>query len=257
MYEHVTYHQLKQILASDGNYAILLGGSWCPNTQAVIKYINEYAKKHNIDKVYFFDTKLDSGVTVAEPSNNSGTKGNANPHNNNELQIRTTNHPYAKLYVDLVRTYLTNIKTENNTAAKPSVISYVNELGDTVIGDRLQVPYLFTYNKDNKDADGTNAPILGHIELMYSWTNIQPDYVQANYQSEPDTLTLQQLWISYSLNWKLCPLDLQVLHQPQHTVRMGKSWAQVRPWNISWLEIRHIRQYQDQQLQGLRLVFIK
>lgn len=181
VYEHVTYHQLKQILASDGNYAILLGGSWCPNTQAVIKYINEYAKKHNIDKVYFFDTKLDSGVTVAEPSNNSGTKGNANPHNNNELQIRTTNHPYAKLYVDLVRTYLTNIKTENNTAAKPSVISYVNELGDTVIGDRLQVPYLFTYNKDNKDADGTNAPILGHIELMYSWTNIQPDYVQANY----------------------------------------------------------------------------
>lgn len=181
VYEHVTYHQLKQILASEGNYAILLGGSWCPNTQAVIKYINEYAKKHNIDKVYFFDTKLDSGVTVAEPSNNSGTKGNANPHNNNELQIRTTNHPYAKLYVDLIRTYLTNIKTENNTAAKPSVISYVNELGDTVIGDRLQVPYLFTYNKDNKDAGGNNAPILGHIELMYSWTNIQPDYVQANY----------------------------------------------------------------------------
>jgi hypothetical protein len=181
VYEHVTYHQLKQILANEGNYAILLGGSWCPNTQAVIKYINEYAKKHNIAKIYLFDTKLDSGVTVAEPSNNSGTAGNANPHNNNELQIRTTNHSYAKLYVDLVRTYLTNIKTENNTAAKPSVISYVNELGDTVIGDRLQVPYLFTYNKDNKDAGGTNAPILGHIELMYSWTNIQPDYVQANY----------------------------------------------------------------------------
>lgn len=181
VYEHVTYHQLKQILASEGNYAILFGGSWCPNTQAVIKYIDTYAKKHNVDKIYFFDTKLDSGVTVAEPSNNSGTKGNANPHNNNELQIRTTNHTYAKLYVDLVTTYLTNIKTENNTAAKPSVISYVDELGNTVIGDRLQVPYLFTYNKDNKDADGLIAPILGHIELMYSWPNIQPDFVQANY----------------------------------------------------------------------------
>ncbi|WP_339245350.1 S-layer homology domain-containing protein [Paenibacillus sp. FSL R10-2796] len=181
VYEHVTYHQLKQILASEGNYAILLGGSWCPNTQAVIKYINEYAKKHNIHKIYFFDTKLDAGVTVAEPNNNSGTKGSANPHNNNELQIRTTNHPYAQLYVDLVRTYLTNIKTENNTAAKPTVISYVDGLGNTVSGDRLQVPYLFTYNKDNKDAGGKNTPILGHVELMYSWTNIQPDYVQANY----------------------------------------------------------------------------
>ncbi|AIQ55265.1 S-layer homology domain-containing protein [Paenibacillus sp. FSL R7-0331] len=176
VFEHVTYHQLKQILASEGNYAILLGGSWCPNTQAIIKYINEYAKQHNIDTIYFFDTKLDAGVTVAETGNNSGTKGSANPHNNNELQIRATNHAYAKLYVDLVKTYLTNIKTENNTAAKPSVISYVDGNGNTVTGDRLQVPYLFTYNKDNKDTDGNSAPILGHVELMYSWENIQPAF---------------------------------------------------------------------------------
>ena len=175
VYEHVTYHQVKQLLQSEGNYAILFGGSWCPNTQAVIKYINEYAKKHGVDKIYFFDTKLDSGVTVAQPANNSGTQGSANPHNNNELQIRTTNHPYAKLYVDLVKTYLTNIKTENNSAARPTVISYIDGLGNTITGDRLQVPYLFTYNKDNKDSNGNAAPILGHVELMYSWTNIQPD----------------------------------------------------------------------------------
>lgn len=185
VFEHVTYHQLKLILASQGNYAILFGGSWCPNTQAIIKYINEYAKKHNIDKVYFFDTKLDAGVTVAESGNNSGTKGSANPHNNNELQIRTTNHAYAKLYVDLVETYLTNIKTENNTAAKPSVISYVDANGNTITGDRLQVPYLFTYNKDNKDADGNSAPILGHVELMYSWENIQPTYVDTRNTTYP------------------------------------------------------------------------
>ncbi|AIQ49826.1 hypothetical protein R70723_31035 [Paenibacillus sp. FSL R7-0273] len=185
VFEHVTYHQLKQILGSEGNYAILLGGSWCPNTQAIIKYINEYAKKHNIDKIYFFDTKLDSGVTVAESGNNSGTKGNANPHNNNELQIRTNNHAYAKLYVDLVKTYLTNIKTENNTAAKPSVISYVDANGNTVTGDRLQVPYLFTYNKDNKDGDGNSAPILGHVELMYSWENIQPAFVDPRNTAYP------------------------------------------------------------------------
>ncbi|KUP21220.1 S-layer homology domain-containing protein [Paenibacillus sp. DMB5] len=185
VFEHVTYHQLKQILASEGNYAILLGGSWCPNTQAIIKYINEYAKKHNIDKIYFFDTKLDAGVTVAESGNNSGTKGSANPHNNNELQIRTTNHAYAKLYVDLVKTYLTNIKTENNTAAKPSVISYVDANGNTVTGDRLQVPFLFTYNKDNKNADGSSAPILGHVELMYSWENIQPGYVDTRNTTYP------------------------------------------------------------------------
>ncbi|SEU01955.1 S-layer homology domain-containing protein [Paenibacillus sp. NFR01] len=179
--EHVTYHQLKQILASDGNYVFLFGGSWCPNTQAIIKYVNEYAKKNNVDKIYFFDTKLDAGLIVGDPANNSGTNSKTNPHNNNELQIRTTNHPYANLYVDLVKTYLTNIKTENNTAAKPSVISYVDANGSTVTGDRLQVPYLFAYNKNNVDANGQPAPILGHVELMYSWTNIQPDYVSTGY----------------------------------------------------------------------------
>ena len=70
VYEHITYHQLQQLLASEGDYALLFGGSWCPKTQAVIKYINQYAKTAGIDKVYFFDTKLDSGVTVAEPANN-------------------------------------------------------------------------------------------------------------------------------------------------------------------------------------------
>lgn len=178
VYEHVTYHQLQQILQSEGNYLFLFGGSWCPNTQAVIKYINEYAKQQGIDKIYFWDTKLDGGLEVRESGNNTGGPRGDNPHGNETLQVRTTNHPYAKLYVDLVNSYLTNIKTQNNTAAKPTTISYVDGQGTVISGDRLQVPYLFAYNKDNKDADGQGAPILGHIELMYSWTNIQPDYVK-------------------------------------------------------------------------------
>ncbi|MBW4082157.1 S-layer homology domain-containing protein [Paenibacillus sp. S150] len=181
VYEHVTYHQLKQILASDGNYAILFGGSWCPNTQAIIKYINEYAKKYNVDKVYFFDTKLDAGVNVAEPANNSGGTYPNNPHGTEDLQIRDSKNSYANLYVDLVNAYLTNITTQNNTAENPTVISYVDANGNTVAGDRLQVPYLFTYSKNNKAEDGSSAPILGHVELMYSWTNIQPDFVDTKF----------------------------------------------------------------------------
>ena len=80
--------------------------------------------------------------------------------------------------MDLVNTYLTNIVTQNNSAEKPTVISYTDAAGQTVDGDRLQVPYFFTYNKNNKDANGAAAPILGHIELMYTWQNIQPDYVE-------------------------------------------------------------------------------
>lgn len=178
IYEHVTYHQLQQILKSQGNYLLFFGGSWCPNTQAIIKYVNEYAKEQGVDKIYFFDTKLDGGLEVGEPSNNTGGPKPNNPHYTEVLQIRATDHPYAKLYVDLVNTYLTNIITENNSAEKPRTITYTDALGQVVSGDRLQVPYLFTYNSNNKDARGNSAPVLGHIELMYSWTNIQPDYVK-------------------------------------------------------------------------------
>lgn len=176
VFEHVTYHQLTQILESDGNYVILFGGSWCPNTQADINYIGKYAKQHNIDKIYLWDTKLTAGVDVAS---------SVHPHNNEELQVRADNHEYAKLYGNVVNEYLTNIKTQNSTAATPRVISYEDN-GVNTTAARLQVPFLFAYNKYNTfGPDETSAPILGHVELMYSLTsttgsNIAPDYVFGN-----------------------------------------------------------------------------
>ncbi|TYP69387.1 S-layer homology domain-containing protein [Paenibacillus methanolicus] len=172
VFEHVTYDQLTRILQSEGNYVFLFGGSWCPNTQADIRFIGEYAKKHGVDKIYLWDTKLTAGVDVASSTH---------PHNNEELQVRANNHEFAKLYGDLASTYLTNIKTQNKLATPPAQITYVNDAGQTVKADRLQVPYLFAYNKSNLNADGTKAPILGHVELMYSWTgtssNVDPAYV--------------------------------------------------------------------------------
>ncbi|SFF19988.1 S-layer homology domain-containing protein [Paenibacillus catalpae] len=185
VFVHVTYDELNHLLDSEGNYVILFGGSWCPNTQAAIRFIDEYAKKYNVDKVYFWDTKLDAGISVLDPS--------ADPHNSTFLQVRDTNHPLAKLYVDLVNKYLTNIKTQYLPASNN--VNYV-ENGTNVVANKLQVPYLFAYNKDNVSADGSKAPILGHVELMYTWKNIQPDYAvadgvirnHANYTSALDKL---------------------------------------------------------------------
>jgi thiol-disulfide isomerase/thioredoxin len=170
VFERVTYHELTKILETEGNYTILFGGSWCPNTRAAIKFINQYAKKYNIDKVYFWDTKLDAGISAKD------TK--LDPHNGTFLQVRDTNHPYANLYVDLVNKYLTNISTQYAKASNN--VKYTNENGVEVIASKAQVPFLFQYNKDNKDAAGNNAPILGHIELMYSWDSIQPGYKDTN-----------------------------------------------------------------------------
>lgn len=158
--EHVTYDQLIGILGSEGDYVLLFGGSWCPNTQAAVKYINEYAKKYGVKKVYFFDPRIDAGLNLQLPD--------ANYHDNDKLMIRDSKNAYAYLYVDLAKQYLTNLRAEYETRAANNIY-YTNGDGAKVEAIRLQVPYFFTYNKDNKDADGNAAPILGHIELMYNW----------------------------------------------------------------------------------------
>jgi thiol-disulfide isomerase/thioredoxin len=151
----VPYYELTDILESPGTRAFLFGGPWCKNTRAAIKFINEYAKKYNVDTVYTWDIRLDSDT----------------------LEIRETGSPYANLYVDLVNNYLTNIETaydKNDNNAAHNV-----KYGQNTV-NKLQVPFLFVYNKDNKDGNGNPAPILGSVEEMFEWEDIQPDYIDAD-----------------------------------------------------------------------------
>jgi hypothetical protein len=152
----VSYFQLTKILESPGSYVFMFGGPWCPNTRAMIKLVNQYAKKYSIDTIYTWDTKLDS----------------------NTLQIRDSKNAYAYLYVDLVRKYFPGIVTEY--AIEKNNVNYTDKEGKVVSANKLQVPYVFVYNKDWKDANGNPKPILGQIELMYTWADIQPDYKDAN-----------------------------------------------------------------------------
>lgn len=182
----VTYDELDHILGSEGNYLVFFGCSWCPNTRAIAKLVNEYAKEHHIDKVYNFDTKLDGGI--------GGTPGvAAGTDYANLLQIRTNNLDITYLYTDLVNKHLNNLTTENSQAATPNIISYSNEAGEKITATRLQVPFLFAYNKDNTDASGNKAPILGHIELMYTWNTIQPNYVYQDVTAGPRNTYIQAL----------------------------------------------------------------
>lgn len=153
--ETASYVETTRILDSEGTYVFIFGGPWCGNTRAVIKYVNEYAKKYNIDTVYNYDTRFD----------------------NSKYNLRDSNNPFAYLYVDMVRKYFPGIITETPLEKG---IRYTNEAGEEIVANKLWVPYVFVYNKDNKDASGNPDPILGQIELMYTWDNIQPDYVDEN-----------------------------------------------------------------------------
>lgn len=162
----VTYKQLEWLLGQDGNYLILFGGSWCGNTQAVIDIINDYAVENDLT-VYNFDTKLDSGYA----KKNWGYS--------EDVHIRDSNNVFANQYVDIVKEYLDNIETEY-TIDSGNYIFYQTDPADEstkVIANKLQVPYLFAYNKDTVDDNGHDIPILGYVEKMYVLDESSEDYI--------------------------------------------------------------------------------
>ena len=170
----ITYRQLIWLLERKGNSIILLGGTWCGNTQASIKTINEYAVKNNV-KIYNFDTKLDSGYAKKYWGYQ------------NDLHIRDTANSFVRLYTDLVEKYLTNLVTLYDVNASESYkhIEYTNESNQVVKIKKLQVPYLLSYNKDAIDRDGDKAPITSYYEEMLSLDSTKSDYVysETNYNS--------------------------------------------------------------------------
>ena len=153
-----TYPEFINLLNSPGNFVILFGGTWCPNTRAVIKLVNQYAIKYGINTVYNLDWRLDGSSKA--------------------LHLRDSDNPFANLYVDVVNTYFPGIVTEYQP--DDNGVSYSDQDGRVVLANKLQVPYVFVYNKDHKDASGNRVPILGQIELMYEWDNIQADFKDAN-----------------------------------------------------------------------------
>jgi thiol-disulfide isomerase/thioredoxin len=59
----IRYEDLMKRLDTD-TFILYVGGAWCPNCQASVKFINEAAKELNIDKVYNFDTRISSLKTA-------------------------------------------------------------------------------------------------------------------------------------------------------------------------------------------------
>ena len=59
VYVSLTLEEAYYLFQQEGNYLILLGGSWCGNTTPVIGYINEVAKEYNVSTIYNLDFRLD------------------------------------------------------------------------------------------------------------------------------------------------------------------------------------------------------
>jgi hypothetical protein len=153
--QSITYPELVDILESEGDFIILFGGTWCHNTRAVIKAVNEYAQAHGVTKVYNFDLSLDS------TGNGGANYLHVRDNHFRTVSGTTTNNLRASyLYGDLVEKYFTNLKTQYGPSS--STVSYFPG-GDTTrevkTAQKLQVPFPIHYNKDHRDAQGNPAPV--------------------------------------------------------------------------------------------------
>lgn len=164
--ETVTYKQLEWLLDQEGSYLIFIGGSWCPNTQAVIGIVNDYAVANGVT-VYNFDTKLDGGYARKYWEYEK------------DLHIRDNDSEFANLYVDLVLKYFPNIETEY-TIENGNYIHYTDAEGNEVAANKLQAPYFLAYTKGLEDEDGHFMPITGAIEKMLTLDEAAEDYVYAD-----------------------------------------------------------------------------
>lgn len=144
--QNVTYPELVDLLGRDGDYVLFFGGTWCHNTRAVLKEVNRQAVANGVEKVYFFDLRLD------------GASGN-------NLHIRDTKSAFANFYGDLVSEYLPNLKTQYQPNPDPKLayqqVDYYPG-GDTAqpiaTAKKLQVPFILEYDRGNT-VDGQPAPV--------------------------------------------------------------------------------------------------
>lgn len=159
-------HLLNQNASATQNFVVLFGGTWCPNTRAVIKDVNAEAQKNGVT-VYNFDTVLDGGTV------GGGTTSAANP-----LQVRnradnsgTANANPSFVYGSLLSTYLKNITTQYDLNNGSYVTYYPN--GDTTkpiaAVRKLQVPFLIDYQHGSSTTPSSTA-----IKRQWIQQNVDP-----------------------------------------------------------------------------------
>ena len=156
--KQITYPELLHLLEiqdrSDRNFVILFGGTWCHNTRAVLKQVNQNALENGVTTVYNFDLVLDGGTV-------NGTNGSANP-----IHVRATansgttfNFRPSWAYGDVVRKYFKNLVTEYDPHTGSGVTYYpggdLNAFPDVV--RKLQVPFLINYQHGNTSTPSTTS----------------------------------------------------------------------------------------------------
>ena len=151
---------------NEGYFAVFFGGTWCPNTQAIVYHVNELAKQYGIEKVYFFDPRLDDGVRLdvvkegAIVENSGNITGNLNTRNNDATADK---YNYNFTYGSFLANYLPTYWSEWNITAELTIT-----VGSTTSKyTRMCVPNMMMFNGE---AEG-KAELIALAEAEYTWAN--------------------------------------------------------------------------------------
>lgn len=164
VFHQVNFVELLNILNSPGDHIIFFGASWCHNTQAIIKSVEEKAKQYGHQTVYVYDTTLGNQLTFGTGTDINKVISTSSAFNSrNNVDTSTGNGNISYLYGELVK-YLGDYITENNSNKNNSITYYPNgnitgsatstvpwESGTNKNAIRLQLPFLISYNKDAED----------------------------------------------------------------------------------------------------------
>ena len=212
----ISYPELVDLLehTTDADAVILFGGTWCPNTRAVLPFVNKYAQENNVT-VYNFDTVLDGGIV------GGGTTASSNPlqsRNNSTYQTAANANP-SFLFGEAQSRFFNNLVTEYNPASNG--VAYFpggDSTKPALTAKRLQVPYLIGYK--GTAGDGPNGGVTrqwirktgdtAYREYMSQWyyTNPKPGQLGLTTlpQAAPIWTTINSQLANFS--WRTDPATL-------------------------------------------------
>ncbi len=151
------YAMFAHLMANnDGYFAVFFGGTWCGNTQAIAKAVNDLAKDYGISKVYMFDPRLDNGTY---------TIGDYAGRNLNTRTSDGTGEAYCfgYLYARFLGEYLPTYESNWNYGVKLSITTN----GQVVERTRMCVPNMMMFNGEGEG----KAELSGLCEAEYTWAN--------------------------------------------------------------------------------------
>lgn len=174
VYEIINYDHLLEILNSEGNYLIQFSGSWCHNTRALAPAVQKLAKSYGIRKIYMYDFHFDNkadGNTFIRMTNGKENVG--------------VNYNY--MYGEIISQYLDNLDDwVEYPSSTEAAITYTNAEGKETTVARLQEPFLFLYNKDNKENNSSADVKRDKYPIVYAFEEMVDRDANGVYVSKKD-----------------------------------------------------------------------